>query len=58
VPTYVELEGSSEEVLKAVAKQLGFDWSLAVFSDARHIIEDRYGIPVSTFRWFTFDRAE
>lgn len=58
IPTYAELKGSSEQALKAVAKQLGFDWSSAVFEDARHIIENRYGIPVSTLKWFTFDKIE
>lgn len=58
IPAYVELEGSSEGALKAVAKKLGFDWSSAVFDDARHIIENRYGIPVSTLKWFTFDKIE
>src|SRR6478609_5230234 len=31
IPTYVELEGNSEQDLKAVAAKLGFDWSKAVF---------------------------
>lgn len=57
IPTYVELEGSSEGALQAVARKLGFDWSSAVFEDARTIIEKRYGIPVSTLRRFTFDRV-
>lgn len=58
IPTYVELEGPSEEVLKNVASKLGLDWGKAVFEDARKIIEGRYNIPVGTMRWFTFDRFE
>lgn len=57
IPTYAELEGSSEQALKAAAKQLGFNWSSAVFEDVRHIIENRYGIPVRTLKWFTFERV-
>ncbi|OHA84027.1 MAG: hypothetical protein A2937_02435 [Candidatus Yonathbacteria bacterium RIFCSPLOWO2_01_FULL_47_33b] len=59
IPTYVELEGPSEETLRTVAKNLGFDWGKeAVFDDAKMVIEGRYGIPVGTLRWFTFDRIE
>ena len=58
IPTYVELEGPSEAVLKDAAQKLGFDWAQAVFDNARLIIERRYNIPVSTMRWFTFDRFE
>ena len=58
VPTYVELEGPSEERIKAVAQLLGFQWEDAVFDDARAVIENRYNIPVGTMRWFTFDRFE
>jgi len=58
VPTYVELEGSSEESIKAAAGLLGFAWEDAVFDDARAVIESRYDIPVGTMRWFTFSRFE
>lgn len=58
IPTYVELEGPSEEALRDMAKKLGFDWKEAVFDDARLIIENRYNIPVSDMQWFTFDRFE
>lgn len=58
IPTYVELEGQSEEALKDVARKLGFDWASAIFHDARYIIENHYHIPVGTMRWFTFDRFE
>lgn len=57
VPTYVELEGESEESLKAVAQELGFDWNNAVFEHAGVILE-KYGIPVAELKWFTFDRYE
>jgi len=58
VPTYVELEGPSEEALKSIAESLGFHWTDAVFDDARAIIQDRYHIPMGTMRWFTFDKFE
>ncbi len=58
IPTYVELEGPSEKVIKKAAKELGFDWSLAVFDCARTIIEKRYSVPVSDMHWFTFNKFE
>ena len=58
IPTYVELEGPSEETLRKTAHDLGLDWKDAVTKDARWIIENQYNIPVGTMRWFTFDRFE
>lgn len=58
IPTYVELEGPSEQALKTVAQKIGFDWKDAIFDDARAIIEERYHIPVGSLHWFTFERAE
>ena len=58
IPTYVELEGPSEAAIKSVAAALNLDWADAVFDDARKIIEDRYDIPVTQLRWFTFDKCE
>lgn len=58
IPTYVELEGESEAAIRACAEKLGFDWSQAVFEDARAIIENRYHIPLRTMHWFTFEKFE
>jgi len=58
VPTYVELEGPSEESLKMVTSKLGFDWSDVVFKAPRFIIEKVYKIPVSKLRFFTFNKIE
>lgn len=58
IPTYVELEGPSEEAIRSVAEVLGFDWNDAVYDDARTIIQDHYNIPMGSMRWFTFDRFE
>jgi adenylate cyclase, class 2 len=58
IPTYVELEGESEEALKEAAKAVGYDWKDVVFHNARWVIENKYKIPVSTMQWFTFDRFE
>ena len=57
VPTYVELEGASENDLKIVAKELGFNWEHAFFDHAGAILE-KYGIPVAQLTYFTFDRYE
>ena len=58
IPTYVELEGPSEEALKNAAKVLELDWAKAVFESPRFVIEKYYKIPVSTFKYFTFDKVE
>ena len=58
IPTYVELEGPSEEALKNLAAKIGFDWKDAVFDDARAVIEERYHVPVGKMRWFTFEKQE
>ncbi len=58
IPTYVELEGPSEESLKKAAEVLGFDWKDVVFKTARFIIEERYNIPVSKLHFFTFKKIE
>lgn len=58
IPTYVELEGESEQALKDVAKKLDLDWNKADFHNARWVIENVYNIPVGTFRWYTFERSE
>lgn len=58
IPTYVELEGESEEDLKKAAKLLELDWIKADFHNARWVIENVYKIPVGTFRWYRFDRCE
>jgi len=58
IPTYVELEGGSEQALREVAEKLGFDWADAVVDNARMVIENHYDIPVGTMKWFTFERFE
>lgn len=58
IPTYVELEGESEIVLKKTAAKLGFDWKDAVFENPRIIIEKHYHIPVSSYHLYTFAKSE
>lgn len=58
VPTYVELEGESEEVLRQMATKLGFDWKNVVTKNAGQVLEECYNIPVRKMRFFTFDRFE
>ena len=58
VPTYVELEGSSEEVLKATAQKVELNWNKVVLENPRVVIEKTYNIPVGNMRWFTFDKFE
>ncbi|MEK9181307.1 MAG: class IV adenylate cyclase [Patescibacteria group bacterium] len=56
VPTYLELEGPSEQALKEAALKLGLDWKDAHFGTAWHIIEEKYHIPVRSYRHFTFKK--
>lgn len=58
IPTYVELEGNSEEALKMVAQKIGYDWKDANFHNVAWIIENKYNIPVRKLRWFTFAKFE
>jgi adenylate cyclase, class 2 len=57
IPTYVELEGASEESLKQVAEKLGFDWDKADMTSAADIIKS-YGIPVKELSLYTFEKIE
>ncbi len=58
IPTYVELEGESEDELKKAATVLDLDWDKVVFKDAKKLIEENYNIPIRNMKWFTFDRFE
>lgn len=58
IPTYVELEGDSENALKNIAQKIGYKWENAEFHDAAWIIENKYHIPVRKMTWFRFDRFE
>ena len=58
IPTYVELEGESEQALKEAAGIVGYDWKNADVHNARWVIENIYKIPVGKMAWFTFDRFE
>jgi adenylate cyclase class 2 len=58
LPTYLELEGPDENSLRKAASSLGLDWKDVVTLDARSIIEQIYGIPVSTMTEFVFLTAQ
>lgn len=58
IPAYVELEGEGEQALKDAAHKLGLEWVDVVTDNPRKVIEERYGIPVGTMTWFTFERFE
>lgn len=58
IPAYIEIEGESQAVIKKAALSVGFDWSKAVFENARTLAEKYYKIPMGTLRYFTFDRVE
>lgn len=54
IPPYVEIEGPTIASLQSAAAALGFDWQQAEMRDAKAIIEQVYGIPLSDTRVFTF----
>jgi len=46
IPTYVEIEGDTEQLVMEVAKALGFDYNNAVFGSADEVFKDNYGIDI------------
>lgn len=58
VPTYLELEGPSEDALKEAAESLNLDWSKRELGTASRVIQDIYNIPVKSYRHFTFSKIE
>lgn len=57
-PTFVEVEGASEEAVRAGAEKVGLNWENAVFENALRVLVDRFNIPVDTYKTFTFERIE
>jgi adenylate cyclase class 2 len=55
VPTYLEIEGPSEQALKSTAELLGLKWADAIYENAGNLIEKYYGLKVSTMSKYTFD---
>jgi adenylate cyclase class 2 len=43
---YVEIEGKSEEEVRAVSKKLGFDYSQALFCSVDTLYNKKYGTPI------------
>ena len=58
VPTYVELEGPSENRLREVAGSLELDWEKAILGGAAYVLQKYYHIHVKTLRYFTFEKIE
>ncbi len=42
IPTFVELEGPSEEHVRSVAEKLGFQWSSAMFGSVENVYQMHY----------------
>lgn len=57
IPTFVELEGVSEQDLQKVANKLGLDWNKRNMTNAAEVIKS-YGIPVKEFSVYTFEKME
>lgn len=58
VPTYLEIEGSSEELLMETADSLGLDWKNVTWENAGNLIEKYYGLEVSKMKYYCFDKIE
>ncbi len=58
VPTYVELEGDSENEIKNVAAMLGLDYAKDVFDSPGKILLERYKIPIHDLKLYTFNKIE
>jgi len=56
IPASLELEGKSEDNLKAVVAKLNLPWSEAVVRDTMWIIENKYKMPINSYRYFTFNK--
>lgn len=56
IPTYVEIEGQSKKDIQHAAKKLGLSWRDAVFAGAGYVIEHYYNIPVTSLKYFTFEK--
>ena len=57
IPSYVELEGETEEKLLEVAKKLNLKGDFRVEA-AGKILENFYNIPIHDLKFFTFDKVE
>jgi len=57
VPTYVELEGETEEELLEIAKKLELHGEMHIEA-AGKILETYYDIQIHDLRYFTFDKVE
>lgn len=43
---FVEVEGETEELVKAVSEKLGFDWSTAKFCSVDTLYSEKYGLSI------------
>lgn len=44
IPTFVEIEAPGEEIIKAVAARLGFDWAHALYGSVETAYQRYYGV--------------
>lgn len=58
VPVLLEIEAGSEEVIKQTAQLLELDWDNVYYKDNKFVLEERYGIPFTSLKLFTFDKVE
>lgn len=57
-PSYVEIEGDSEQKIRKVAERMGFEWTKAVFRGAGWIIEQYLDVSVRDLKYLTFKKIE
>jgi adenylate cyclase, class 2 len=58
IPTYVELEGPSEQLIIEASEKLGFDWTKGIFGTSDTVIREVYKLDLRNIRHFTFDKVE
>lgn len=56
IPSYVEIEGPSENALKDAAQVIGFNWNEAVFLSPKGVFQ-KYGIDLNFVKRLTFQEV-
>ena len=54
IPTYVEIEGKSEEAVRSMVKKLGYTMKQVTSLDVTTIFEEKYGIDILNIRKLKF----
>lgn len=58
VPILLEIEANSEKTIKQTADLLELDWNNVYYKDNKFVLEEKYNIPFSDLKIYTFDKIE